>query len=168
MDVKNWFDKLRTSSENEKYSVQPDFEGLNFTTTSTLSKAIKKGQAGGWITHQHIALTMLAEQGNAEVIPNGFIVPTEVAVNFDNSSCDSLGLPPRWDGKIDADIKGNTGNSNFGVDLSVETPDGRVTRIYKVIGPVLKFSEDRQYLLSPAQQIIFKMSISDIVVRRST
>ncbi|MCD4722467.1 MAG: restriction endonuclease [Desulfobacula sp.] len=155
MDVKKWFDKLRTSSENEKYFIQPDFEGLNFTTTSTLSKAIKKGQAGGWITHQHIALTMLAEQGNAEVIPNGFIVPTEVVVNFDKSSCDSLGLPPRWDRKIDADIKGNTGNSNFGVDLSVETPDGRFTRIYKVIGPVLKFSEDRQYLLSTAQQTIF-------------
>ncbi|WP_024333382.1 SNF2-related protein [Desulfotignum balticum] len=155
MKVKEWFHILRANGKNEKYAVLPDHEGLNFHTTAALSEAIKKGDAGVWITHQHIALTMLAEQGNAEVIPNGFIVPTEVAVNLDTSSCESLCLPPRWNGMMDAEIKGQTRNSHFSVTLKLETDEGRFTATYQIIGPVLKFTENRQFLLSPAQNIIF-------------
>ena len=64
MDIKGWLDKLRgTSDQKEKYGFEADIEGLNFFTTPALTGRIAKGKAGNWITHQHIALSMLVEQG---------------------------------------------------------------------------------------------------------
>ncbi len=156
MNIKSWLDKLRgTSPLTEKYSLDADFEGLNFFTTSEVQAKIASGQASGWITHQHIALSMLTEQGDAEKIPNGFIVPTEVAVQLGDEDREILELPPKWQGKIKAEIKGTTSGSSFSVNLSVETPGSNFSRSYKIIGPILRFTEQQQFLLTPAQQLIF-------------
>ena len=156
MDIKNWLNKLRgASDQQEKYTITPDFEGLNFTTSDQTTRQVATGKAGGWITHQHIALSMLVEQGSAEKIPNGFIVPTEVAVQLDSESQELLELPPTWQGQIQADIKGITSNSSFEVNLTVETTRSGFTRAYKITGPILRLTEQQQYTLTPAQQLIF-------------
>ena len=156
MDIKGWLDKLRGSSDQkEKYRVDADFEGLNFSTTPALSGRIARGEAENWITHQHIALAMLVEQGDAEVIPNGFIVPTEVAVQLDGETRELLELPVQWEGQIKADVKGETRASGFAVNLSVETANGSFTRSFNILGPVLRLTEKQQFLLTPAQQLIF-------------
>ena len=156
MDIKGWLDKLRgTSDQKEKHRFEADIEGLNFFTTPALAGRIARGEAGNWITHQHIALSMLVEQGDAEVIPNGFIVSTEVAVQLDGDTRTLLELPPQWQGQIKADVKGETRASGFAVNLSVETANGSFTRSFDIIGPMFRLTEKQQFLLTPAQQLIF-------------
>lgn len=156
MKMKEWFDKLRaTSGQKEKYRFEADIEGLNFFTPPVLAGRIARGEAGNWVTHQYIALSMLVEQGDAETIPNGFIVPTEVVVQLDEDTRELLELPPQWQGQIKADVKGETRNSGFTVNLSVETNSGSFTRSFDIIGPTLRLTEKQQFLLTPAQQLIF-------------
>ena len=154
--IKGWLNRLRgLSGSAENYHFEADFEGLNFSTTTANSEKIPTGEADVWITHQHIALTMLVEQGDAEKIPNGFIVPTEIAVQLDEEHRELLGLPEQWQGHIQADIKGVTSGSNFGVNLKVETANGQLTQSFKIVGPLLRFTEKQQYILTPSQQLIF-------------
>lgn len=156
MDIKGWLDKMRgVSDQKEKYRVDADLEGLNFSITPELSGQIARGETGNWITHQHIALSMLVEQGDAEIIPNGFIVPTEVAVKLDKDTRELLGLPPQWQGRIKADVRGVTSASGFAVNLSVETANRSFTSSFKIVGPILRLTEKQQFLLTPAQQLIF-------------
>ncbi|MEA1967624.1 MAG: SNF2-related protein, partial [Thermodesulfobacteriota bacterium] len=156
MDIRNLLDKLRSrSDQKEKHMVEADFEGLNFSTEPALSGRIARSEAGNWITHQYIALSMLVEQGDAEVIPNGFIVPTEVAVKLDDDTRKLLELHPQWQGRIKADVKGVTSASGFTVNLSVETANGGFTRSFEIIGPILRLTEKQQFMLTPAQQLIF-------------
>ncbi|MBF0233429.1 MAG: restriction endonuclease [Desulfamplus sp.] len=156
MDIKGWLEKLRSSSNRkEKYKFESDFEGLNFFTTPGTSDRITNGKAENWITHQHIALSILVEQGDAEVIPNGFIVPTEVAVQLDEDTRTLLELPPQWQGQIKADVRGESRSSAFEVNLSVETANGSFTRLFNIIGPILRLTERQQFMLTSAQQLIF-------------
>ena len=156
MDVKSWLQKIGAFSKQEDtYAVSPDDEGLNFSTTAELAKKIKKGEAPSLITHQHIALTMLEEQGDAEKIPNGFILPTEHAVRLDEYSRSLLRLAPQWQRRLRADIRGHSANSQFSVALEVETPRGDFSRHYTLTGPILAFTPSQQYLLTAAQQWVF-------------
>ncbi|WP_252176404.1 SNF2-related protein [Endozoicomonas sp. 4G] len=156
MGIKSWLEKIRgTSEKQESYSFKADFEGLNFYTTAEIYQKIEAGRAEGWITYQHIALNMLVEQGNAEKIPNGYIVPSEVAVYLDEDTRSLLQLPKFWSGHSKADIKGKTSNTTFAVSLAVETRSGGMTNSYTLIGPILRLTEKQQFLLSPGHFQIF-------------
>ena len=145
-------------SDNERsngYNWKPDNEGLNFYVDPSITTKISKGEADLWITHQHIALRMLVEQGDAEAIPNGFIVPTDVAVALDRTTQDLLQLPTQWTGRVEADIKGVTGKSDFAVSLKVKTQGGGYSSAYTLKGPILQLSATQQHILTPSQQLIF-------------
>ncbi len=98
---------------------------------------------------------MLEEQGEAESIPNGFIVSSEVLSRLDHYTQEALSLPEQWDGKITADIKGSTSRSSFGVNLLVTEPSGRDTHSYQIEGAVIRFGESSAFLLSQAQLMAF-------------
>ncbi len=154
--VKKLLNKLFSDKErNNGYKWQPGNEGLIFHVDPPISAKILTGEADLWLTHQHIALRMLVEQGDAEAIPDGFIVPTDVAVKLDRAAQDLLGLPLQWTGSIEADIKGATGNANFSVNLKAQTQDGGYSSSYTIKGPILQFSPTQQHILAPEQQVIF-------------
>ncbi|SHH97287.1 Superfamily II DNA or RNA helicase, SNF2 family [Desulfofustis glycolicus DSM 9705] len=100
-------------------------------------------------------MMMLVEQGKAEVIPNGFIIGTDVAVRLDRTTKDMLGLPIDWCGSIEADIQGDTRRSNFAVILKIKNEGSPLSRSYRVSGPLLQIGSTQQYALTPAQQHIF-------------
>lgn len=133
-----------------------DIDGGYFSLSAEEFEKVKNGEANDWLIQQYVSLRMLEEQGEAESIPNGFIVPSHVLCRLDDYLRESLSLPAFWDGAISADIKGNTGRSNFHIDLSVSDPDGRDTFSYVVDGPVIKFGENLEFLLTQAQLIAFE------------
>ncbi len=132
-----------------------DSEGVNFVFTEKQSSKILSGQADELLMHQHIALRMLVEQGEAEKLPNGVMVPSPVAVQLDDNARLLLNLPPIWKGKLQADIKGKTGSSSFRIDLTAANEGGAFTHGFSVEGAVIRFSSEKCYLLSPSQLLIF-------------
>lgn len=154
--IKQLLNKFFPDKErNNGYNWKADNEGLNFYVEPSITEKISKDEADLWLTHQHIALMMLVEQGDAEVIPNGFIVPTDVAVALDRTTQDLLTLPFQWTGKVEADIKGVTGRSDFSIALKVQTQNGDYTSAYTLKGPILQLSTTQRHILTPAQQLIF-------------
>ena len=120
MSISEILNKLFSDEGNsERYQCVEDDDGLNYFVTPIITGKIISGQSGLLVTHQHIALKMLVEQGDAEEIPNGFIIPSAVAVNLDKMTQELLDLPVPWIGNIKADVKGETGRSNFSVSLNL-------------------------------------------------
>ncbi len=156
MAVKEILVKLFSGKgSTEGYSWGPDPEGLVFYVPTSTTDSIASGDSKLLVTHQHVAMRMLVEEGDAKAIPNGFIIPTEVAVNLDRIAKDILTLPPDWSGHIEADIQGNTGKSSFNVILKIQNKGGPFKRVFTLVGPILKLSSKQQYILTPAQQMIF-------------
>ncbi len=154
--IKELLNKLFSKEDRSNgYKWVPDNEGLNFHVKPSITAKISKNEADSGLTLQHIALNMLVEQGRAEIIPNGFIVPTDVAVNLDKATQHLLDLPPQWTGSIKADIKGVTGRADFSVSLKVKTEDGGYSGSYALKGPILELSPTQRHILTPAQQVIF-------------
>lgn len=143
------------SSRDESYKFENSPEGLIFHTDSVTSNQISSGDAGEWITAQYVTLKMLEEQGEAEGIPNGFIVSSETISRLDLESHEILGLPSQWVGAIEAIINGVTGRSSFSVDLKVSNAKGDFTHSYDVSGPLLKFGKMRSYVLRYDQYRVF-------------
>jgi len=148
---------FKKNEDSASFNFSPDeIDGAYFSVDNTLLGEIENGVADDWVTQQYIVLKMLEEQGAAEIIPNGFIVPSEVIVQLDDYTRSVLPLPDPWEGTVYANIQGKAGRSNFGIDLFVSDPDARKTLSYHVQGPVLRFGESYQYLLSNAQLGIFE------------
>jgi len=153
MEIKSLWNKLFSGTQKtDHYDWEVHHkEGLIFRVNPSVTAQITKGEADLYVTHQHITLGMLAEQGDAEAISNGFIVPTEVALHLDSLTQEILELPPQWDGRIKADIQGATGRSSFTVNLKTSTEGSSYTGVYTIEGPIFQ----KKYLLSPAQHLIF-------------
>ena len=156
MDLGDIFNRLFTKNEGEEsYEWEAVPNSIDYYVSDEIANRIQSGDAPPWITNQYITLRMLVEQELAEEMPNGFILPSESVVNLDKTTRDILELPPQWEDKIKADIKGVTGESSFSVSLSLKTKDGKYTSSYKNIGPIVQLSSTQQYILSSAQFIIF-------------
>lgn len=148
---------FKNTDRTISFGFTPDpVDGGYFYVEESQFVKIKNGTANEWLTQQFVTLKMLEEQGEAESIPNGFIVPSEVLCRLDDYTREALSLPEIWQGIISADIKGISSRSNFSVELSVTDPNGRNTYSYEVEGPIIKFGETSQYLLSQAQLIAFE------------
>ncbi|MDQ7075321.1 MAG: SNF2-related protein [Gammaproteobacteria bacterium] len=164
MSLKEWVRKL-VGEDKSGCSWSSDCEGINFIFSAKQVKAIHNAQANDLLIHQHITLRMLVEQGEAEELPNGVLLQSSVAVCLDENSRALLKLPEPWGGNFHADIKGKTGSSSFQVELSVSNDVGKFTYGYSVEGPIIGFSPENRYLLTPAQLVIFnaqnRHSLSD-------
>jgi len=152
MGIQDWIMKIRgVTAGEDKFQMISDVEGVNFVMDPKRFDALQSQE----IHSQYVLLQMLAEQGCAEKIPNGFIIPTKEAVLLDEAFRELLELPPTWNGRIRADVKGHTPMSAFSVALSLETATGSFTRGYQIEGPILRFSENQKHLLTPSQERIF-------------
>ena len=146
------------TDKSDSFEFEIDDEGVNFYISEKLFTTIGEGKGSNLAELQFTTLRMLCEQGQAEEIPNGFIVPANVVVQLDNHSCEILNLPKKWNGSLKADIQGQSANkSSFAVNLYTSiTTSNKLTRTYKVNGGIIKFSEKHKYLLTPAQFHVFQ------------
>jgi len=148
---------FKNTDRSVSFNFTPDsVDGGYFSVDKSQYINIKNGTANEWLTQQFIILKMIEEQGEAESIPNGFIVSAEVLSRLDEYTREALSLPEVWDGTITADIKGNTSRSSFHIDLLVTDPNGRDTHSYLIEGPIIKFGESSTFLLTQAQLVAFE------------
>lgn len=148
--MKNWISSLFSVKDSSaKFDFEISNESVDFYCPEYQFNKIKSGGADEYLTAQFVALQMLAEEGNAEIIPNGFIVPHHVVAALDEDVFQLLNLPTRWNGKASVDIKGTTSGESFKVTVNVESPSGRMTAAYKQNGSILAFG-DTQFTLTKA------------------
>ena len=153
--MKKWISSLFSIEEagaNFDFDISKD--SIDFYCKDYLFHNIKSGNSDEYLTAQYVALQMLAEEGNAELIPNGFIVPHEVVAALDEDVHQLLRLPERWDGNASVDIKGTTGGSSFRLEVSVESPANRMTAAYSVTGSILAFGNSK-FTISKAMYDVF-------------
>lgn len=157
--MRNWISSLFGVKESEvKFSIDISKESIDFFCDQYQFNKIKKGDADDFITAQFVALQMLAEEGNAEAIPNGFIVPHEVIVSLDEDSFQLLQLPERWSGEAKVDIRGITASELFEVSINVDAPSGRMTAVYQRVGGILSFGDSRYTLNAPMFDVFTALS----------
>jgi len=154
MSLKEWIRGL-VSGHTVGCSWNYDTEGINFIFTEKQAAKLLNGQANDLLMHQYIVLRMLVEQGEAEDLPKGVLVPSSVAVQLDDNTRVLLNLPEPWEGSLHANIKGKTGSSSFRVELTAANEGGAFTYGYSVEGPIISFSPEKRYLLSPSHFLIF-------------
>lgn len=153
--MKNWFSSLFNVAESgAKFAYEVDDESVDFHCPEYQFNKIKNGQADEFVTAQFVALQMLVEEGNAEPIPNGFIVPHETVVSLDDDVHQLLQLPERWEHSAKVDIKGTTSGDAFKVSVQIESPNGRMTAAYSLTGSILSFGETH-YTLSKSMFEVF-------------
>ena len=142
--MKNWISSLFSIKESgAKFDFELNTESVDFYCHEYKFKQIKSGNADEYLTAQFVTLQMLAEEGSAEAIPNGFIVPHEVVASLDEDVHQLLNLPSRWQGKAVADIKGTTSGDSFHLTIKVESPSGKMTSAYQVNGSIIQFGETK-------------------------
>ncbi len=154
MAFKNILDKVFGRQSGSQFALDYETNEINFVVSPEQLRQIKNNQADEWIAAQYVALKMLQEQGEVESFPSGFIMPTQTAVRLDESSRQLLVLPEPWQGSLKANIKGQSNQSTFDVDLSVNNQDGRYSSLYNTTGAIIEFGQ-KQYLLTVEQFNVF-------------
>ncbi|MDN3402560.1 MULTISPECIES: DEAD/DEAH box helicase [unclassified Pseudoalteromonas] len=134
---------------DDKYSLVYDSYGVNFATDEASFHCLNKGEGGGSQLIQHVVLKMLQERDIAQLIPNGFRLDSEQACLLDPEDTDVLGLPPFFNNDFDVDIQGRTTKSSFTLQLFAKLENQKYP--VKRKGPILFFSEQTQYLMTPEQ-----------------
>lgn len=134
---------------DDKYSLVYDSYGVNFATDEASFHCLNKGEGGGSQLIQHVVLKMLQERDIAQPIPNGFRLDSEQACLLDPEDADVLGLPPFFNNDFDVDIQGRTTKSSFTLQLFAKFEQQKYP--VKRKGPILFFSEQTQYLMTPEQ-----------------
>lgn len=153
--MKQWMSKLFTfNSNDQRFAVDINPEGVDVFVEKSIFSAIAAGKASDFITAQYVALKMLEEQGNAEPMPGGFILPTKTVVSLEDDLVELLGLPERWQGEILADIKGATYRDSFKTTLLVTSPSGNSTAAYEIKGPCIQFGS-LAYTLDHKSHLVF-------------
>ncbi|BBW91087.1 DEAD/DEAH box helicase [Pseudoalteromonas sp. PS1M3] len=134
---------------DERYSLVYDSYGVNFATDEASFHCLNKGEGGGSQLIQHVVLKMLQERDIAQLIPNGFRLDSEQACLLDPEDAEVLGLPPFFNNDFDVDIQGRTTKSSFTLQLFAKFEQQKYP--VKRKGPILFFSEQTQYLMTPEQ-----------------
>jgi len=145
---------LSNDSSNIAFSVFADLEGLNLFVEHALLQECENGTADLLLLNQYACLQMLVEQGLAERIRNGFVIPCEDAVCLDADIRFLLKLPIPFDGTISAKVDGQTSQAAFTVLLVLHYL-GEDIYNYELNGPCLKVSEKEVFLLNPQQWLAF-------------
>jgi len=135
------------------FEVIPDSEGLSFVITPPLFSDCLNGTADSYLLLQFTYLQMLDEQGDAEAIPNGFIVSSEIVSALDDDAESLFNLPPRFNGSFETRIEGESFKATFKVHLIPITKAGERVSVYKCKGPYLTLSLREQYRLRPEEYL---------------
>lgn len=156
MKIAAWLSEI-LSKEKPEETIQylVDEDGIHFKIDADSLVKIIKGEISPLAQAQYLALSMLEEQGLAKRNKTEYFVPKNVVAELDNENRLILALPEQWNGSIYADIKGVSSRSNFNVLLDVADLNGRKTSAYKVNGPLIEFSANKKYVLTPLQLKVF-------------
>ena len=148
------------SKDDLKFKHIPDTGSLNFVLPQNLFEKCSAGMEGGEISqaalHQFIALQMLAEQGLATPIANGFCLENEDAVRLDEETRKLLELPSPWPGSFDITFEHHTQQASFRLNLILKTVHRESILHYDLQGPLLKLTDTDIYLPSPEQWVALK------------
>ena len=141
---------LLSLNKDEALEVRSDSTGVALVLEKARLAEARKGKCGEVVLMQLATLRSLEEQDLAEEIGNGYIIPTEVAVQLDAEVRDQLGLPSPWVGFFRLTTEGTTNTSGFRLRLSAHFASGEEPGPYVMKGPLMRFSESELYLPSAA------------------
>ena len=155
MNIKAFFSSLLQKPDAPKFEVKPDSKGLNFFTSKELFHRCQQGDSklDDSIVYQFLSLQMMAEQGAATPIANGFFIASDEAVKLSEEDRLLLGLPDNWPGQFEVEFEGTTTHPFFNIRLKLVHSDGStlVGKQFQLNGPLLKLAHSEIYLPSPEQ-----------------
>ncbi|MGE6776469.1 DEAD/DEAH box helicase [Vreelandella titanicae] len=147
------FGRQATGIDGEPLQTQVDSSGLLFFASPQTIAELKAGKGSPIALLQMVVLQMLLEQGDAESLPNGYLVSSRVAAALDDEQADLLNLPGRFTHGFVANVKGHTRNPGFRVQLFASI-DGQEYPIL-IKGPYLYVGQSQPYRLNPAELSAF-------------
>lgn len=125
-----------------------DSQGIHFRLDPTLVSQLETGKGAVLARMQHITLTMLREQGIAQIFPNTFYLPSEAVAGLDEDAASILQIPHHFPGRFRADFTGRTGQSAFKCRISAELEGTAVP--FRLRGPYIYLSDNEFFRLTPA------------------
>lgn len=128
---------------------RPDSRGLVFYTEPTVMQKLRLGQGEPSQLMQTVVLQMLQEQGNAEELPNGYRLASEVAAALDNEQAELLRLPSNFRGSFTTRVSGHTRKSGFAVQMFAVV-DGE-EHPFQRKGPYFALGGNRFFRLTSAE-----------------
>lgn len=143
--IKNILNKYKGE---KKFDLNADSDGLNFFIDKNIFNKLLAGQGKNLLLYQLVHLQILAEEGQAIQLPNGFSVPTEHAIRFGEDIRELFELNTHFKGQFNARIEGETFNNTFSIKLIPTRPDGREIRNFKLKGGLLLITPQEYYLLN--------------------
>jgi SNF2 family DNA or RNA helicase len=150
MAIGQWLEQLRASREPD-LAFRGDGSELVLFTQAEHFHALERGRGGELALAQFVHLKMLAEQGLAESIANGFVLAPDDAVRLEPDLRRLFSLPDPWPGSMELKTEGTTASAAFRMAWElVNTDGGRLAR-YRLDGPLLRIGEQRCFLPSPPQ-----------------
>ncbi|RPF29022.1 helicase-like protein [Georgenia muralis] len=128
------------------FDVTFDDDGANFVTTASDLELLRRGQGQRTAQEQHLVLEMLAEQGAARPLPNGFEMDAEDVARLSDEEAEIVGLPPRFPGTFVAEVRSNTTSQRFAVTILAHS--GASPQPSNRLGPTLRLGSATSYRLS--------------------
>lgn len=131
---------------DEGFKIASDSEGIALVLDAESFEKAKRGSSDDRALIQLATLQILEEQGLAEAIGNGFHIPSEAAVQLDREIREQLGLPEPWQGFFRVNASGSTFEKRFSFYIALHRPNGEDAGRFELYGPLIRFSENEQYL----------------------
>lgn len=114
-----------TATDDDEFSPMPGFrveygDDTRFITDGATFALMREGSAQRTAQEQYYVLDALADEARASVLADGFSVPAEEIALLTDDDAAVLDLPPRFTGKILADVQKWTSSPDFRVDLNLQ------------------------------------------------
>ena len=152
MNVREFIrDLLQRSDSNQRFFCKADRDGINLIADPKLLDKAAAGKASPLLTHQLVHLNILAEEGTAEPVGNGYLIESSLAVQLDKDTRLLFGLPDTFPGSYALRVDGLAHQQSFSVRLTPKLPSGEEVHHYRLNGPLLQLSADEEYLLTAAE-----------------
>jgi hypothetical protein len=110
-------------------------EDTRFLIDTEGLKLMRGGQAQRTAQEQFYVLDMLADEGRATALPDGFAVAAEEVVRLDDDEASILSLPARFSGQVNATVHRWTAARDF--HIAVELQVGPYPQTHQRRGPVV-------------------------------
>jgi SNF2 family DNA or RNA helicase len=144
---------IQKAPENEeRFQIKPHPYGISLIGDDL--KKFREGNGSSLMQHQFVTLKILAEEGLANELDNGFDISSEEAVRLGNPERLLLGLPKPWPGEFRITFNGTTSHPSFSIVMELVLPSGQRIIDYSIQGPIISISENEVFLPNQAQWIL--------------
>ncbi|MYM64493.1 DEAD/DEAH box helicase [Pseudomaricurvus sp. HS19] len=153
MRIREFIQRFKSPAIHEliSWSIDP-YEGLDFLIPSkVISDPESHAMTNPLFGMQFAYLKALVEQNLADRNSNGFTIPSATVPELEDDFFTLFELPAFSKGKFKADIRGNTANADFSVNVELTLGDGGHIPSAALFGPFLKVAEGEVYRLSAAE-----------------